>query len=330
MSLLKLLAQDKNTITYRKELNSITGGVTATILLQQLIYWFNKSDNKPFYKFIEPCNNEKYTDGDSWTEELGFTKREFTSAYKKLEDLEVVSKQKNMMNVTFYSLNLVVLAKLLNAIYGSDNMSFPREQNVTSGSDNMSSTDGTNCHLVYSKSFDSETTTETTTDNNLSISFFFSENQCCGKNHTCKRKSAMTIDNEYFCSQHGRLKLSKLGRLDLIGEEEKKSLKSQTEEKIEDSGEQINKQALSEWLDYKNYKNIAPITKTINFLTKYDFVTQQQIVDSSIMNGYKGLFEPKQQQQPYNTPKYQTLNTDVNVWDMIEEQSQREQGAING
>ena len=56
----------------------------------------------------------------------------------------------------------------------------------------------------------------------------------------------------------------------------------------------INLDALSEWLVYKKYKTIAPITKTINFLSKYDSKTQQQIIDTSIMNNYQGLFEPKQ------------------------------------
>ena len=263
MSIIKLLANDKNTITYRKELNSITGGVTATILLQQLIYWFDKNDSKPFYKFIEPCSNEKYTDGDSWTEELGFTKREFTGAYKKLEAIGVVSKKKNMMNVTFYSLDLVVLAKLLNVTYGNDNLSL---------------SESTNCHFDYSKSFDTETTTETTTD--------------------IKKKK------------------------------EKKSLNNQIAIKLQESENVINTDAFNEWLDYKKYKSIAPITKTINFLSKYDFATQQQIVDNSIMNGYKGLFGPKQQTKSFNTPTMQQLNTDVNVWDAIEAQSER--GAING
>ena len=101
-----------------------------------------------------------------------------------------------------------------------------------------------------------------------------------------------------------------------------------TEKRIESQG-LVNQHALDEWLSYKKYKNITGVTKTINFLSNYSFEIQQKIVDTSIMNGYKGLFEPKQekQQQPYNTPKSQTLNTDVNVWDEIEKQEQR---MING
>jgi len=109
------------------------------------------------------------------------------------------------------------------------------------------------------------------------------------------------------------------------------SFETQTKIKVQEAEGLINKTAIREWLEYKNYKRIAPITKTINFLSKFDFATQQQIVDNSIMNGYKGLFEPKQQkQQPFNTPKSQTLNTDVNIWDEIEKQSNNNQEFIDG
>ena len=81
MSYTTILAADKNVILYRKELNELTGSVTATILLQQIIYWGKKTGGE-FYKFIEPCKHEKYKSGDSWTEELGFSKREFQQLIK--------------------------------------------------------------------------------------------------------------------------------------------------------------------------------------------------------------------------------------------------------
>ena len=56
----------------------------------------------------------------------------------------------------------------------------------------------------------------------------------------------------------------------------------------------INQNAFNEWMAYKKYKNKGAITKTLNMLNKYDFKTQQEMVDKSIMNEYKGLFEPKQ------------------------------------
>lgn len=115
--MIELLAKDKDVILYRKELNIITGSVTATILLQQIIYRFVNNGNKPFYKFIEPCGHEKYTKGDSWCEELGFTRKEFLTAIKKLEDAGLVSKKTNMQRLTFYTLNLGDLDKALKGIY---------------------------------------------------------------------------------------------------------------------------------------------------------------------------------------------------------------------
>ena len=75
--------------------------------------------------------------------------------------------------------------------------------------------------------------------------------------------------------------------------EKKLTLKQQTEARLLEVYDVINLQAFNEWMDYKKYKSIAPVTKTINFLCQYDPPTQQQIVDTSIMNNYKGLFEPK-------------------------------------
>ena len=79
----KLLYITRNVVPYIKELRTIAGSVTATILWQQLDYWFaNKPDG--FYKFLEPCHNSAYRDGDSWTEELAFSKAEFRTAFKSI------------------------------------------------------------------------------------------------------------------------------------------------------------------------------------------------------------------------------------------------------
>jgi len=56
----------------------------------------------------------------------------------------------------------------------------------------------------------------------------------------------------------------------------------------------INQEAFDEWMFYKKYKNKGAITKTLNMLNRHDYQTQQEMVDKSIMNEYKGLFEPKQ------------------------------------
>lgn len=61
------------------------------------------------------------------------------------------------------------------------------------------------------------------------------------------------------------------------------------------------------------------------------------IIQTSYDNGWKSFFEPKQQSkqqtQPYNTPKSQTLNTNVNVWDEIDKQESLKKinkGLLNG
>jgi len=117
LDVISTIADDNSLIPYRKELNKITGSVTATILLQQLLHRYKLNNNKPFYKFIEPCKNELYKKGDSWCEELGFTVKEFKTAYKKLEEKGIVSKKTNMMRITYYDLNLDKLNELLKGLY---------------------------------------------------------------------------------------------------------------------------------------------------------------------------------------------------------------------
>ena len=69
-------------IPYIPELRSICNNNTnATLLLQQLEYWFAKKPNG-FYKFKKACkHHEDYRKGDSWCEEMCFTEREFIKAF---------------------------------------------------------------------------------------------------------------------------------------------------------------------------------------------------------------------------------------------------------
>lgn len=75
-----------NVIPYRKEFRKIVGTVNASILWQQLEYWFDKMGKPIFYKFLSPVDGEDfgYKKGDSWVEELGFSECEFRGAFKKL------------------------------------------------------------------------------------------------------------------------------------------------------------------------------------------------------------------------------------------------------
>lgn len=87
----RLLAIVRNTIPYAKELRQIPPetypqikSASTAILMQQLEYWFDKYPDG-FYKFMSPCpDHEHYTEGDSWTEELGFNVSEFRTSFDSI------------------------------------------------------------------------------------------------------------------------------------------------------------------------------------------------------------------------------------------------------
>lgn len=148
--MLEIIANDNAIIPYRKDLNDITGCVTASILLSQMLYWWKYSGGE-FYKFKEPCKHEKYNEGDSWCEELGYSKKQFDGAFKRLEDAGFASKRITIDRLTYYSINEENLRKALNGIYVSDKRGF---------------TKSTKGDLVY---IGTETTTEITTNKKNNI-----------------------------------------------------------------------------------------------------------------------------------------------------------------
>lgn len=85
IDLVSVIANDKRMIAYRPEWREAIGSVTASILLGQIIYWWERSGRKEFYKFREPCKHHpQYQAGDSWCEELGFSKDEYNTALQKI------------------------------------------------------------------------------------------------------------------------------------------------------------------------------------------------------------------------------------------------------
>lgn len=81
---LDIVSKDGKMIKYRPELRRACKSVTSAILLQQIIFhWENKGRN-PFYKFKDICSHSLYKTGDSWCEELGFSKKEFDKALKNI------------------------------------------------------------------------------------------------------------------------------------------------------------------------------------------------------------------------------------------------------
>lgn len=113
LSAVKLLAMDKTVILYRPQFNKFTGSPLATILLNQIIYWWDKAGNKPFYKFKEPCAHRLYREGDSWCEELGFSKRNFESSVKALVEADLITHRVDNARLTWYSINVEKLGEAL-------------------------------------------------------------------------------------------------------------------------------------------------------------------------------------------------------------------------
>ncbi len=71
-------------ICYYPEFTTITGSVTAALLMSQLEFWFKVTGGKSFYKFMEPCEHGYYKAGDSWQEELMMSSSEIRTAFKKI------------------------------------------------------------------------------------------------------------------------------------------------------------------------------------------------------------------------------------------------------
>ena len=116
---------EKNSIPYRPEIAREIWVIPA-IILQQMIY---RRNWKKFYKFTEPAQHELYKEGDSWTEELWFTKFEFTNNLKKIafklwKNKNEIKKEDALIiyytdsnRLTWYELNLDNISKLLEKCY---------------------------------------------------------------------------------------------------------------------------------------------------------------------------------------------------------------------
>jgi len=71
-------------VPYYRQLRPITKSTLSSILAAKLEIWFEKYPDG-FYKFLEPAPGHKdYRDGDSWTEEIGLSSREFKSAFENI------------------------------------------------------------------------------------------------------------------------------------------------------------------------------------------------------------------------------------------------------
>jgi hypothetical protein len=129
------LAQERMVIPYRPELAKHLKSINSAILLQQIIFRWIGNGRRPFYKFKEPCRHSKYRPGDSWVEELGFSRREFDTALRniatwKKSGVSMSDAKKAGKPVVywrtrdvciFYTVNVPAVLNLFKAVYGETN-----------------------------------------------------------------------------------------------------------------------------------------------------------------------------------------------------------------
>ena len=119
----KIIANDKNIIPYRKELNLITGGALESIFLAQLLYWYEVNDGNEFFKFREPCEHSLYKEGDSWVEELGLSVKIIDRIIKVFKNKGFLTTRTTLNRTTYYKVNIELINELLSEVYTSDEVS---------------------------------------------------------------------------------------------------------------------------------------------------------------------------------------------------------------
>lgn len=69
-------------LVINKKIFDLTKCHTSSHIVNQLEYWFKKHSNG-FWKFLEPCTLSFYKKGDSWTEEIGCSRRKFNKYFER-------------------------------------------------------------------------------------------------------------------------------------------------------------------------------------------------------------------------------------------------------
>lgn len=163
-----ILADEKNSIPYRPQIAKHFENVACAILLQQILYWWVKNGCKPFFKFKQPCENSLYRAGDSWMEELGFSRREFNAARDviaaKSNDEKVFSDiglryWTDYNRLTWYDVNEDAMSLFLSKIYVKTKTDFTYSPKRSLGKDQNGLYVKTKTDFTYK---DTETNSETT------------------------------------------------------------------------------------------------------------------------------------------------------------------------
>lgn len=121
-------------VSHREEFKQITGDLPSAILLTQIVFYASRKGWGSFYKFNQPCEHELYQEGDSWTEEFGWSYYQLSKARGKIAtknttggDPKAILQGDSMdslvmywtdrSNVTSYYLNKSLLDECLQRLY---------------------------------------------------------------------------------------------------------------------------------------------------------------------------------------------------------------------
>lgn len=106
----KILQTMRQVRGYVPEVATKLNSKSAATFVNQVFFWWQQKNRKPFYKYQMPCGGFAYAIGDSWAEELSFTKSELRAVLEKVatkvsgkkEALEVLKKKDVKSLVVYY------------------------------------------------------------------------------------------------------------------------------------------------------------------------------------------------------------------------------------
>ncbi len=193
-TILTMLENNSRQILYQPLLNQLTGHALASLLLQQILYRWRQNGRTPFYKFAAPCRHVSYKAGDSWQEELAFSRTEFETARRRIgmkisrskkkqteqsSTISLVTYWTDNQRLTWYALNEPLMAKRLHALVeagklpdsgNADNLQYPsnagNRQYLSNGGKLQYLSNAEKPHLLMQEScisFITESPTEKTT-----------------------------------------------------------------------------------------------------------------------------------------------------------------------
>ncbi len=163
-------------IKYFPRIKSYTGCEKATVIAGRLEFWFSKYQSG-FYKFLEPCGHRLYRAGDSWSEEVGFSRKvfnrafdligiryksksEFKNAEDKFQGKLYASYHDRKTNRTYFVRNHAIA----NAFFGSRGGDISREKSISQPTNQL----GSQMRIKTLKSPQTETSPSVCNTNSIS------------------------------------------------------------------------------------------------------------------------------------------------------------------